>query len=138
VIRKSPSPRPTEEADLRALIVDDSRAMRTILGQFLRSLGFQVVEAGDGAEALVRLDESGGADLALVDWNMPVMNGLDFVRAVRRRPAYDSMRMMMVTTETETASIARALEEGANEYVMKPFTREIIAQKLEMMGLQLA
>jgi two-component system chemotaxis response regulator CheY len=126
------------EADLRALIVDDSRAMRTILGQFLRGLGFQVVEAGDGVEALVRLGESGGADLALVDWNMPVMNGIDFVRAVRRLPAYDSMRMMMVTTETETASIARALEEGANEYVMKPFTREIIAQKLEMMGLPLA
>jgi two-component system chemotaxis response regulator CheY len=123
---------------LRALIVDDSRAMRTILGQFLRGLGFQVVEAGDGAEALVRLGESGGADLALVDWNMPVMNGIDFVRAVRRLPAYDSMRMMMVTTETETASVARALEEGANEYVMKPFTREIIAQKLEMMGLPLA
>ena len=120
---------------MRALIVDDSRAMRTILGQFLRGLGFQVVEAGDGAEALVRLGESGGADLALVDWNMPVMNGIDFVRAVRRLPAYDSMRMMMVTTETETASVARALEEGANEYVMKPFTKEILVAKLSLLDV---
>ena len=122
---------------MRALIVEDSRAMRTILSQILRSLGFQVVEAGDGFEGLVRLEETGGAELALVDWNMPGMNGIDFVRAVRRRAAHDSMRMMMVTTETELESIARALEEGADEYVMKPFTREVIAQKLEMMGLRL-
>jgi two-component system chemotaxis response regulator CheY len=121
---------------VRALIVDDSRAMRSILGQMLRSLGFEVIEAGDGAEGLVRLEEAGGADLALVDWNMPVMNGIEFVRAVRRQAAYDPMRMMMVTTETELESIMQALNEGANEYVMKPFTRDIIAQKLEMMGVQ--
>jgi len=122
---------------VRALIVEDSCATRTILSQILRGLGFQVVEAGDGSEGLVRLEETGGADLALVDWNMPGMNGIDFVRAVRRRAAHDSMRMMMVTTETELESIARALEEGADEYVMKPFTREVIAQKLELMGLWL-
>ena len=122
---------------MRALIVDDSRAMRTILGQFLRSFGFQVVEAGDGAEGLARLEETGVADLALVDWNMPGMNGIDFVRAVRRQPAYDPMRVMMVTTETELENVTTALREGVNEYVMKPFTRDIIAQKLEMMGMQL-
>jgi two-component system chemotaxis response regulator CheY len=126
------------ETPVRALIVDDSRAMRTILGRILRGLGFEVVEAGDGSEALLRLEEAGGADLALVDWNMPGMNGIDLVRAVRRRAAYDAMRLMMVTTENELESVARALEEGADEYVMKPFTREIIAQKLEMMGWQLA
>jgi two-component system chemotaxis response regulator CheY len=126
------------ETPVRALIVDDSRAMRTILGRILRGLGFEVVEAGDGSEALLRLEETGGADLALVDWNMPGMNGIDLVRAVRRRAAYDAMRLMMVTTENELESVARALEEGADEYVMKPFTREIIAQKLEMMGWQLA
>jgi two-component system chemotaxis response regulator CheY len=123
---------------VRALIVDDSRAMRTILGRILRGLGFEVVEAGDGSEALLRLEEAGGADLALVDWNMPGMNGIDLVRAVRRRAAYDTMRLMMVTAENELESVARALEEGADEYVMKPFTREVIAQKLEMMGWQLA
>jgi two-component system chemotaxis response regulator CheY len=121
---------------MRALIVDDSRAMRTILGQFLRSLGFRVVEAGDGSEGLIRLEEMGGADVALVDWNMPGMNGIDFVRAVRRQAAYDPMRVMMVTTENELENVALALEEGADEYVMKPFTRSVIAQKLEMMGLQ--
>jgi two-component system chemotaxis response regulator CheY len=123
---------------MRALIVDDSRAMRTILGRILRTLGFDTVEAGNGVEGLAKLEESGGVDLALVDWNMPVMNGIDFVRAVRRHAAYDPMRMMMVTTETELERVASALEEGANEYVMKPFTQEVIAQKLEMMGLQLA
>jgi two-component system chemotaxis response regulator CheY len=126
------------ETPVRALIVDDSRAMRTILGRILRGLGFEVVEAGDGSEALLRLEEAGGADLALVDWNMPGMDGIGFVRAVRRQAAYDAMRLMMVTAENELESVARALEEGADEYVMKPFTREVIAQKLEMMGWQLA
>ena len=71
---------------MRALIVEDSRVMRTILSQILRSLGFQVVEAGDGFEGLVRLEETGGAELALVDWNMPGMNGIDFVRACAGGP----------------------------------------------------
>jgi two-component system chemotaxis response regulator CheY len=122
---------------MRALIVDDSRATRTLIGRILRSLGFEVVEASDGSEGLARLDETGGVDLALVDWNMPGMNGIDFVRAVRRQAAYDPMRVMMVTTENELENITLALEEGANEYVMKPFTRSVIAQKLEMMGLPL-
>ena len=118
-----------------ALIVDDSRAMRTILGLHLRGLGFRVIEAENGSEGLARLQESGGADVALVDWNMPIMNGIEFVRAVRHRPEFDAMRMMMVTTESDTAHVALALAGGANEYVMKPFTRDIIVHKLELMGL---
>ncbi len=123
---------------MRALIVDDSRAMRTILGQCLRSLGFGTVEAGDGSEGLARLQETGAPDLALVDWNMPVMDGIAFVRAVRRIPEYDAMKLMMVTTESEIRNVEVALREGADEYVMKPFTRDVIAQKLALMGLELA
>ena len=121
-----------------ALIVDDSRAMRTILGQHLQGLGFRVIEAADGAQGLARLAESGWVDLTLVDWNMPVMNGIEFVRAVRRRPEHDAMRLMMVTTESDLEKVTMALDGGADEYVMKPFTRDIIAHKLGMMGLPLA
>ena len=118
-----------------ALIVDDSRAMRTILGRYLRGLGFRVIEAGDGSEGLARLREIGAADVALVDWNMPIMNGIEFVRAVRRRPELDAFLIIMATTESDTARVALALAGGADEYVMKPFTRDIIAHKLELMGL---
>ncbi len=120
---------------MKALVVDDSRAMRTILGQILKSLGFSVIEAGDGVEGLDQLSRQGPADLALVDWNMPSMNGLEFVRAVRASSVYDAMKLMMITSETEISRIAAALEVGANEYVMKPFTRDVILQKLEVLGI---
>ncbi|MGA3122827.1 MAG: response regulator [Polyangiaceae bacterium] len=121
---------------MKALVVDDSRVMRSILKKFLASEGFlTLVEASDGAEALERLNEVGAVDLALVDWNMPRMNGLDFVLAVRRNHAFDGVRLMMVTTEAEATQMARALEAGANEYVMKPFTTEILRAKLGILGL---
>jgi two-component system chemotaxis response regulator CheY len=121
---------------VKALVVDDSRVMRSILKKFLASEGFlTLVEASDGAEALERLNEVGAVDLALVDWNMPRMNGLDFVLAVRRNHAFDGVRLMMVTTEAEATQMARALEAGANEYVMKPFTTEILRAKLGILGL---
>lgn len=120
---------------MRALIIDDSRATRTILGRILKEIGFEVSEAGHGREALERLKESGPPDLALVDWNMPEMNGFEFVRAVRADHAYDSMCLMMVTTETEMEQVARALEAGANEYVMKPFTKDVILEKLDLLGI---
>lgn len=120
---------------MRALVVDDSRATRTILRQILKEIGFEVSEAGHGREALERLKEIGTPDLALVDWNMPEMNGFEFVRAVRADHAYDSMRLMMVTTETEMEQVAKALEAGANEYVMKPFTKDVILEKLDLLGI---
>lgn len=123
---------------MHALIVDDSRAMRAILGQMLRSFGYQVLEAEDGEDGLARLGESGAVALALVDWNMPRMNGLEFVREVRRRASHAPMRIVMVTTETELGRVSSALQAGADEYVMKPFTRDVIAQKLEMLGLAVA
>ena len=120
---------------MRALIIDDSRSMRSILSRMLTGLGFEVVEAGNGKEALQRLEEPGKFDLALVDWNMPEMNGFDFLCYVRGHPDYRNVPLMMVTSETETVQMARALDAGANEYVMKPFTKEMIADKLALLGL---
>ena len=78
--------------------------------------------------------EPGQYKLMLVDWNMPVMNGLELLEELRRRPQYASLLVVMVTTETELGHMARALEAGANEYVMKPFTKDILVSKLEMVG----
>ncbi|MCC7195099.1 MAG: response regulator [Gemmatimonadaceae bacterium] len=120
---------------MRALIVDDSRAVRAMIGRIVRELGFSVVEAGNGAEALARLAESGTADVALVDWNMPEMNGVEFVVAARAVPAYASMRIVMVTSESEMGRVASALDAGANEYLMKPFDAEALREKLALVGV---
>ncbi len=120
---------------MRALVIDDSKAMRSILGRMLRGMGFEVLEAANGREGLQRLQEKGKIDLALVDWNMPEMNGLEFIRTVRAEQSYDGVLLMMVTTETEMENVVRALAAGANEYVMKPFTQEIIVEKLQIFGM---
>jgi two-component system, chemotaxis family, chemotaxis protein CheY len=119
-----------------ALVLDDSRAMRMILARILKNCGFDVLEAQDGQDAL---DKVAAADevpaLACIDWNMPVMDGLEFVKAVRAEPAYRQMTLMMVTTESEHGQIVRALAAGAHEYVIKPFTAEAISDKLSLLGL---
>jgi two-component system, chemotaxis family, chemotaxis protein CheY len=120
---------------MRALVVDDSKTTRMIIGRILREIGFEVVEAGDGQAALNKLQELGRADLAMVDWNMPEMSGIDFVRAVRADPTHAEMKMMMVTTEAEAAQVTAALEAGADEYAMKPFTKEVIQEKLALLGI---
>ncbi len=120
---------------MRALIIDDSKAMRTILARMLRGLEFEIVEAANGREAMEQLQSAGKFDIALVDWNMPEMNGYDFVRAVRAEHMYDGVLLMMVTTETEMENVVRALAAGANEYVMKPFTPEVIMEKLRIFGM---
>jgi two-component system, chemotaxis family, chemotaxis protein CheY len=124
------------------MVIDDSRAMRLILKRIVAQLGFEVVEAGNGKEAMDYLTgvlESGdGAKLpglALVDWNMPEMNGLDFVTAVRADARLRNMTLMMVTTESEQSQIVRALASGAHEYVIKPFTPDAIIEKLTQLGL---
>lgn len=120
----------------RAIVVDDSRVMRTILRKTLEARGFEVVEAGNGREALDRLSLMRIPDLALVDWNMPQMNGIDLVSALRGDPSYDEMRVIMVTTETEMEQVQRALNLGVNEYVMKPFSDEVLADKLALLGFE--
>src|ERR671933_686831 len=120
---------------MRALVIDDSRAMRRIVGSVLEGLGYEVRQAGDGREALDVLGEGWVPDLATIDWNMPVMDGLQFVSAVRSNPAWRSMTMMMVTSESEHTQIVRALAAGAHEYVIKPFTADAIRDKLALLGL---
>ena len=119
---------------MNALVIDDSSTMRLILTRFLLKMGFQVVEATNGREALKRLQEMGRPDLVLVDWNMPEMNGVDFVRSVRADRSFDDLPLVMVTTNTELEHVAEALEAGANEYVMKPFTMDVIREKLGLLG----
>ncbi len=120
---------------MRALVVDDSRAIRTIISRILKELEFEVLEAGHGQEALERLVQSGPVDLMLIDWNMPVMDGFQLLCAVRASTAWTAVPIMMVTTETEMTQMTRALEAGANEYLMKPFTREVLRDKLAILGV---
>ncbi|MFI5459913.1 MAG: response regulator [Isosphaerales bacterium] len=118
-----------------ALVIDDSRAVRVIIRNILLEMGMEVVEAGNGREALEQLRQNPDVELVLVDWNMPEMNGLDFIRAVRSQHSYDGVRIVMVTTETEGVQVCRALDAGANEYVMKPFNREVLVAKLNMLDV---
>jgi two-component system, chemotaxis family, chemotaxis protein CheY len=118
-----------------ALVIDDSKATRAVIGRLLGKLGYEVVEAGTGREGLERLSER-KPRVVLVDWNMPEMNGLDFIRAVRADARYRDLAIMMVTTESEAAQVVRALAAGANEYVMKPFTPEILLDKLSLLGVE--
>jgi two-component system chemotaxis response regulator CheY len=117
----------------RALVVDDSRAIRSMLRRLLQSLEFEVAEAGNGAEALERLHNGAPIDLALVDWNMPVMDGLEFVKAMRAERAFADVVVLMVSSESDPAKVARALMKGADDYVIKPLTPEALISKLEML-----
>ena len=119
---------------MRALIIDDSRAMRALLGRILSELGFEIAEAGDGQQGLEALRTQGVPDVALVDWNMPQMSGIEFVQAVRAIREYDAMRLVMVTTETEMTRVVKALGAGLDAYVMKPFTKEAVVEQLERIG----
>lgn len=121
---------------MRALVVDDSRAMRRIVGRILSDAGFEILEAGDGQQAIDVLEaEAEAPELACVDWNMPVMDGLTFITEVRKRPDWRSITLMMVTTESEQDRIVRALAAGAHEYLMKPFTGDALLEKLDLLGL---
>jgi two-component system chemotaxis response regulator CheY len=120
----------------KALVVDDSRTIRTIIRRILIGLGYEVLEAGDGVQALEVLEpEKDSVKLVLADWNMPEMNGLELLKRLRQDPELASLKVMMVTTETEMSQMASALAAGANEYIMKPFTKDILLEKLELMGL---
>jgi two-component system chemotaxis response regulator CheY len=121
---------------IKALVVDDSKTIRMIMRRILVELGYEVCEAANGREALDAI-EAGNAtiDLVLTEWNMPEMNGLELVKRLRQDPACSSLKVIMVTTETELGQMASALEAGADEYVMKPFTKNILKEKLELVGI---
>ena len=117
---------------MRVLIIDDSETVRALIRRMLAERAVIPDEAGDGLAAMELLAAKGAADVALVDWNMPRMNGLEFVEQVRRDRAYDGMRLLMVTTENDIGRIATALQAGANEYLMKPFSAEDLWSKLDL------
>jgi two-component system chemotaxis response regulator CheY len=119
---------------MRALIVDDSRFVRGFLRGLLEGKGIECEEAADGQAGIDQLNRGLHFDLALVDWNMPVMNGLDMLKKLRAR-GNDGIKVMMVTTEAENDFIAQALDAGADEYLMKPFDDEALTEKLAMLGL---
>ena len=122
-----------------AIVIDDSSAMRMILRRTLSSMGFQVVDAVNGRDALDKLANLDYVpDVALIDWNMPEMDGLTFVQTVRDDPRYRRLSLLMVTTESEQSQIVRALAAGAHEYLIKPFTPDAVAEKLELLGLTTA
>ena len=119
----------------RALVVDDSRTIRKVISRIFGDLGFTVEQAENGKQALDIVVSEPEFDVVLVDWNMPVMDGLEFVKHVRGRPESQSTPILMVTTESETDRMVTALEAGVNEYLMKPFTRDALKDKLEMIGV---
>lgn len=121
---------------MNALVIDDSRATRRVISEIMKSLSFDVIEAGNGQEGLDRLEQFGPPSVVLVDWNMPVMNGLEFIKAVRAIDTYQDVPLMMITTETEMERMAMAFMAGVNEYVMKPFDRDMIQGKLELIGVE--
>jgi two-component system chemotaxis response regulator CheY len=120
----------------KALVVDDSKTIRIIIKRILIELGFEVLEAVNGVHALeVIAPQKAAVNLVLADWNMPEMNGLELVKRLRQDPELPSLKVIMVTTETEMSQMSSALEAGANEYVMKPFTKDILKEKLELIGI---
>jgi two-component system chemotaxis response regulator CheY len=121
---------------VQSLVIDDSRAMRLILGRMLRELGFVVSDASNGREGLEQLAAGPPPELVLVDWNMPEMTGIEFLEAMRRPPYSSTAKVVMVTTETEIPQVMRALGAGADEYLMKPFTRESVLDKLHLLGFE--
>jgi two-component system chemotaxis response regulator CheY len=118
---------------MRALIVDDSRFVRDFLRGLLEEKGIECEEAADGRAGLMHLHDGDPFDLALVDWNMPVMDGLKMLKELRAE-GFSDMKVMMVTTEAEDDFITRSLDAGADEYLMKPFDDEALTEKLAMLG----
>lgn len=116
------------------LVVDDSSVIRKVARRILEDLQFTISEAEDGEQALTRCRHS-MPDVILLDWNMPVMDGLEFLRALRQEERGHNPKVVFCTTENDVGQIARALHEGADEYIMKPFDREILESKFQQAGL---
>jgi len=122
---------------MKALIVDDAKVVRVALGRIMNQLGYATVKAEDGQQALDAMAEHPDTDVVMLDWNMPVMNGYDFLIAMREMPEHGvNPKVIMVTTETGMPHMLKALAGGADEYIMKPFDKDMVASKLSMVGLE--
>jgi two-component system chemotaxis response regulator CheY len=122
---------------VKALVVDDSRAMRRIIARYLQDLGFEVHEAASGLDALVAAPKLEGLRLILLDWNMPEMDGRTLLQRLRDDPEFADIPIMMVTTESEMEQVEVALQAGASEYLMKPFDRQALLEKLLLLGFDI-
>ena len=120
---------------MRALVVDDSKTVRLLITSILEELGFEVQEAENGLAALELIRSEPQFDIALVDWEMPEMDGLALLHALRDDGSFDQLRLIIVTTKSEMSDVVEALEAGADEYLMKPFTKEILAEKLRWLRI---
>ncbi len=117
---------------MKFLVVDDSATMRRIVVNSLQRVGFNdVIEAGDGKEALGKFDASVG--IVITDWNMPGMSGIDLARALRARPDGKSVPILMVTTRSVKEDIIAAVQAGVNNYIVKPFTPEVLKEKIDQL-----
>jgi two-component system, chemotaxis family, chemotaxis protein CheY len=126
--------RQKEEAMKTCLVVDDSSVIRKVARRILEGLEFEIAEAEDGEQALEAC-RGKMPDAVLLDWNMPKMDGYEFLRSLRKLPHGDRPKVVFCTTENDVAHIARALHAGANEYIMKPFDKEIVEAKFQEVGL---
>jgi two-component system chemotaxis response regulator CheY len=120
---------------MKVLIIDDSRTMRRLLASYLANIATAIIEAEDGVQALEQLNLNAPIDLALVDWDMPRMNGLDFVKAVRADAAFAEMKILMVTSHNTMEDVGAALEAGATDFLMKPMTEDMVTDKLRVLGM---
>ena len=120
---------------MRVLIVDDSVTMRHLLQSVVATLQAETVEATDGRQALKILADQWPFDVALVDWDMPVMNGIEFVKSVRADSRFNGLKIMMVTADNSMEGVGKAINSGADDYLMKPLTGQMVIDKLRLLGL---
>lgn len=121
---------------MNVLIVDDSRANRMVLQKYMKEFGFETLEAESGLDAIWRLKEKAAINVITVDYNMPKMTGIQFVRLVREKPELSAIPILMITSENTEERQNEAFEAGANAFIVKPFTREIIAETLNSLGIE--
>lgn len=120
---------------MRVLVIDDSRTMRSILCSYLHPQSVETEQAVDGIDALQQLEIDDGFDAALIDWDMPRMDGITLLKEIRSRPEWDDMKTVMVTAQSDINCVAAALEAGADDYLMKPLDEDMLLQKLRLVGL---
>jgi two-component system, chemotaxis family, chemotaxis protein CheY len=120
---------------MRIFVVDDSRAMRTMITAYARELGCETAEAVDGQDGLEYLQKDANFDALLLDWDMPRMDGLTLLKALRADPRLNEVKIMMITAQGSYDCVAMALEAGANDYLMKPFDEQMFSEKMKILGL---